>query len=127
MMGSRRRERLAEEIKRELSHLFFEGMKDPGIDTRAVSITRVEVSRDLSYARIYVSVLGDDKKCQDTMNALERARGFIRSVLAGELNLRHAPEIVFQLDKSIEHGVRIAAILNELKRQEKREDSDGSQ
>ncbi len=125
-MGSRRRERLAEEIKRGLSHLFFEGLKDPGIDARAVSITRVEVSRDLSHARVYVSVLGDDKKCQDTMSALERARGFIRSVLAGELNLRHAPEIVFQLDKSIEHGVRIAAILNELKTQEKREDSDGS-
>lgn len=95
-MSSRRQERLAEEIKRGLSALFFEGLKDPGIDPRAVSITRVDVSRDLSYARVHVSVLGDEKKCRDTMAALERARGFIRSVLAGELNLRHAPEIVFR-------------------------------
>ncbi|NLU50334.1 MAG: 30S ribosome-binding factor RbfA [Syntrophomonadaceae bacterium] len=121
-MGQRRKERLAEEIRRELSGILFEEVKDPRIDAASVSVTRVEVSNDLSHARIYVSVLGDTKKCQDTMTALERGRGYIRSTLAGKLNLRHAPEIVFRLDKSIEHGVRISSLLSELKGQEKGED-----
>lgn len=123
-MSGRRRERLAEEIKRELSELLFEGIKDPRVDAASVSVTRVEVSGDLSHARAYISVLGDDKKCDDTLAALEGARGYIRTVIAGNLSLRHAPEIVFRLDRSIEHGVRIASILNELKEAEKREDSD---
>lgn len=126
-LSNRRKERLAEEIKRELSGILFEEVKDPRIDTVTVSVTRVEVSNDLSHARVYISVLGDAKKCDDTIVALERARGYLRTAVAGKLSLRHAPEIVFRLDRSIEHGVRISSILNELKEGEKREDSHGTE
>ncbi|MCR4399692.1 MAG: 30S ribosome-binding factor RbfA [Syntrophomonadaceae bacterium] len=114
-MGGRRQERLAEEIKREMSALIFEGLKDPRIDPATVSVTRVEVSKDYSHARVFISVLGERARAEETMAVLERARGFLRSELAGRLGVRHAPEISLRLDRSIEHGVRIAALLNELR------------
>ena len=103
-VSKRRGERLAEEIKREISAIIRDDMKDPRIDPVATSITRVEVSNDLGHARVFFSVLGDEQKCGDTAAALDGAQGYIRTLVAGKLELRHAPEIVFQLDRSIEHG-----------------------
>lgn len=121
-VSKRRGERLAEEIKREISAIIRDNIKDPRIDPVATSITRVEVSNDLGHARVFFSVLGDEQKCGDTAAALDGAQGYIRTLVAGKLELRHAPEIVFQLDRSIEHGIRISAILDKLK-EEKSEDT----
>ncbi len=113
-MGKRRQERMAVEIKRVISGIIQEEIKDPRINFSSVSITRVEVSSDASHARINISILGDDEKQEATMKALQKAKGYIRSELAGQLQVRHAPELEFRLDKSIEHGIRISSLIEEL-------------
>jgi ribosome-binding factor A len=113
-MGKRRQARMSVEIRRILATIIQEHIKDPRIDLASVSVTRVDVAQDISHARIYVSVLGDDEKQQDIMQVLQKARGFIRSELAHALQIRHAPEIEFRLDKSIEQGIKIATLLDNL-------------
>jgi len=105
---------MAVELKRTLSRILQEEIKDPRVDFSSVSVSRVEVSNDLSHARVYISIMGDEQKQQETMAALQKARGFIRSSVAAEIQIRHAPEIDFRLDRSIEHGVRMSALLNEI-------------
>jgi ribosome-binding factor A len=114
-MGKRRQERMGVEIKRILSSIIQEDIKDPRIDFSAVSVTRVDVAQDISHARVYISILGNEEKQAETMQALQKARGFIRSELAQGIQIRHAPDLEFRLDKSIEHGIRIATLLDELK------------
>jgi ribosome-binding factor A len=114
-MGKRRQERMGVEIKRMLSSIIQEDIKDPRIDFSTVSVTRVDVAQDISHARVYISILGNEEKQTETMQALQKARGFIRSELAQGIQIRHAPDLEFRLDKSIEHGIRIATLLDELK------------
>ncbi|MGR6836111.1 30S ribosome-binding factor RbfA [Syntrophomonas erecta] len=121
-MSKRRQERMSVEIRRVLSRIIQEEIKDPRIDFTTVSVTRVEVANDISHARINISVLGDEAKQQETMQALQKARGYIRSVLAGEIQVKHAPDLEFRLDRSIEHGVRIASLLEGLKEGDRQAD-----
>lgn len=114
-MGKRRQERMSVEIKRALSRIIREEIKDPRIDFTTVSLTRVDVANDCSFARVNFSVLGDNEKQEETIKALQKAKGFIRSELAREIQIRHAPELDFRLDKSIEHGIKISSLLEELK------------
>ncbi len=114
-MNKRRLEKMAEEIRREVSGILTEHVKDPRL--AMVTVTRVEVSNDIGAARIMVSVLGDEKKQEQAMQALEKARGYIRTELSSRIRLRQSPEISFRLDKSIEHGIRISSILEELSEQ----------
>ncbi len=114
-MSRRRQEKMSEEIKRIVSHILQEGIKDPRIEQAAISLTRVDLSNDMSNARINISILGDQMKQEEMMNAVRAARGYIRSELARRLQVKHAPEIEFRLDKSIEHGIRISSILEDLK------------
>jgi ribosome-binding factor A len=111
-LNQRRLEKFSEEIRRETSSILTEGVKDPRLNL--VSVTRVEVSNDLGSARILVSVLGDESKQDQAMQALEKARGFVRTELSHRIRMRHSPEISFKLDKSIEHGMRISSIIDEL-------------
>ncbi len=80
-------------------------------------MTRVDIPADISHARINISVLGDEKKQTETMQALQRARGYIRTELARQLQIRHAPELEFRLDRSIEHGIHISSLLEELSKE----------
>jgi ribosome-binding factor A len=111
---------MAVEIKRVLAQIIKEQIKDPRIDFTTVSITKVDVPNDVSHARIYISILGDDTRQEETMKALEAARGYIRKELAQQIQVKHAPELEFRLDKSIEHGFRISALLNEIKEGEEK-------
>lgn len=120
-MSQRRQERMAVELKRSLSRILQEEIKDPRLDFSTVSVSRVDVTNDLSHARVYISILGDEARQQETMTALQKAKGFIRTVLAGEIQIRHAPEIEFRLDRSIEHGVRISSLLEEILEEGKKE------
>jgi ribosome-binding factor A len=117
-MGKRRQQRMSVEIRRILATIIQEHIKDPRIDLASLSITRVDVAQDISHARIYVSILGNDEKQQDSMQALQKARGFLRSELAHALQIRHAPEIEFRLDKSIEQGMKISTLLDNLHEKE---------
>lgn len=105
--------RLAGEIKRDLTDIFAHEIRDPHIDSM-VSVTDVEVSNDLSYARIYISKLGSDKEREAMLAALEKANGYIRSLLAQRLKIRKVPELRFSLDNSLEYGAKIEKILGEL-------------
>ncbi|HBC93231.1 MAG TPA: 30S ribosome-binding factor RbfA [Pelotomaculum sp.] len=108
-----RPERLAEAIKKEVSELLTEELKDPRIGF--VSITSVEVSKDLRYASVYISVFGEAAERKASFEALQKAHGFIRGELAKRIRLRYMPEITFKLDESIERGSRLIALMNEVK------------
>jgi ribosome-binding factor A len=110
-MGVHRANRLAEEMKKEISEILRDEIKDPRVGF--VSVTRVEVSSDLRYARVYVSVLGDPVERREAEKALKKAGGFIRSQLAHRIRLRYTPELTFKLDESIEHGIRISSLFKQ--------------
>lgn len=115
-MTPMRAERLAEVIRAEASAIIQRGLKDPGIGF--VSITDVVVSGDLRHAKIFVSVLGDEDAKRQTMAALERARGYVRSELGARIAVRFVPEILFRLDESIERGTRISSLLRKVAKEE---------
>jgi ribosome-binding factor A len=115
-MPTRRQIQVAEEIQQIISVLLQRELKDPGIGF--VSITQVDVTQDLKYARVHVSVMGSEEEKRDTMAALERARGFIRREIASRMTIRQVPEIQFRLDRGLEYSDRINRLLNELKEAE---------
>ncbi len=119
---SYRSERLAETIKKEVSDIISVTIKDPRVGF--ASITSVEVSGDLRHAKIYVSVLGPDMERKATLEALEHAKGFIRTELGKRVRLRHTPELVFYLDDSIGHGVRVMELLKTVKNESEGQDND---
>jgi len=107
-VGVTRKERLREELRREASDILRK-MKDPRVGF--VSVTDVEVSQDLRHVKVFVSIFGSDEDKERTLEALEHARGFVRTEIGRRIRLRHTPEIHFRLDESIERGHRINALL----------------
>lgn len=112
--------RLAEEIKREVTDIIRCSLKDPRVSP-LTSITGVEISRDLRHAKIYVSIYGSEEEQTKTLEGLKSANGFIRSELGKRLSLRYIPEISFILDTSIEHGVKISQIISRITEEKKEE------
>lgn len=109
---SHRPGRLAEAIKQEVAQMLREELKDPRLGF--ATVTRVDVSPDLRYAKIFISVLGDEEEQASTIKALERAAGFVRSELGRRIRLRYTPEIAFKLDQSIAQGSRVLQLLNKV-------------
>lgn len=118
-----RSERIREDFKREISDILRK-MKDPRIGF--VSVTDVELSRDLRHAKVFVSIFGDVAEKENTLAALLHAQGFIRSELGRRIRLRHTPEIAFRLDDSIERGDRINRLLRSVVPEAQEEKSDDS-
>ena len=104
--------RVGELIHKHISEILARGLKDPRIGF--VTITAVDVSPDLRYARIHYTVIGSDKERRDTATGLEKANAYIRRQLASKLTIRHTPELTFIYDESIEYGDRIDSILKEI-------------
>ena len=113
--------RISNEVRRELSNRIRTEIKDPRI-APLTSVVAAEVAPDLKTCKAYISVLGDDKACQETMEGLRSAEGYIRSQLARSVNLRNTPEIKFILDKSIEYGVNMSKLIEEVNAENKPED-----
>ena len=109
--GTGRPERVATLIKETLAERLARGLKDPRIGF--VTITRVEVDRDLAVARVYVSVLGDEAEKTAALEGLQSARGYLRRELAGSVRLRSVPELRFVLDRGLEHFTRISTLLDD--------------
>ncbi len=105
--------RIGEEIKKEVVLLIRNGIKDPRVDS-LLSITDVEVTRDLSYATIYISRYGSGQQRPDALDGMKAAAGFIRSELSRRLKLRTVPELIFKLDDSLEYGAKIETILHQI-------------
>ena len=108
-MSYQRIDRISEEVRREVDAIIREELHDPRI-SGTWSVTRAEVTGDLRYAKIYISVLEDDKR-DELMEALKNARGYIRRTLGKRMIIRYTPELIFVSDKNIEYGVHIAKIL----------------
>lgn len=104
--------RIDEEYKKEISQIINYELKNPNA-TGLISVTKVKVTNDLKYAKVYVSIL-NSKNIKDTLAALKKSAGFIRSELAKRVNLRNTPEIIFELDDSMEYGAKIDTILKEI-------------
>jgi ribosome-binding factor A len=116
-MTSHRANRVAEQIKKEITQMLREEIKDPRIGF--VTVTGAEVTPDIRYAKVFVSIYGDDDIKVQSMQALEKAKGFVRSELGKRIRLRYTPEITFKFDSSIEYGARIMKLLEEVKDTEK--------
>lgn len=111
-MARIRQERVAEQMRKEISDLMRTEIKDPGIGFS--TITRVEVAGDLQHAKVFVSVFGNDEEKKSTMAALTRAAGFIRGEVGRRLRLRISPELAFKLDESSEYSAHIETVLRRL-------------
>ncbi|MCL1957133.1 MAG: 30S ribosome-binding factor RbfA [Fibromonadales bacterium] len=108
-----RTDRLGAEMQKEISTLLHNGLKNPNVGL--ASISRVDVSSDLSYATVRVSVLGSKQEQMKSLNALQQSAGFIRSHLAKLIKLRKFPELHFVFDENLQHAARIDEILHNLK------------
>ena len=109
-MSSNRIGRINEEIQRELASL-ISGVKDPRV-TGMISVTAVETTTDLRYAKVYVSML-DKSSAKEVVKGLKSAAGYLRRELGRSLNLRYTPELVFEEDHSIDHGAHILEMLRD--------------
>ena len=111
-MASNRIGRINEEIQKELASL-LRSVKDPRVQDTMISVTHVETTPDLRYAKVYVSFLQEDKAA-DAMKGLKSAGGWLRRQLSGALNLRYTPELVWALDDSITYGAKMLELINSL-------------
>ncbi|GBF11283.1 30S ribosome-binding factor RbfA [Tepidibacillus infernus] len=105
--------RVGEQIKKEISQLIQYDLKDPRIGF--VTITGVEVTGDFSQATIYLSIMGQEDEVKESIKALEKAKGFLRSELGKRIRLRHTPELIFKVDQSIAYGSKIEKLLQDIK------------
>lgn len=121
MARSYRKGRLGEEIKKIIGDLLLNGLRDPRLRGRIVSVTDVEVSEDGSYATAYLSVLGGSPSSEteqavkdEVLDAMKKASGFIRRDIGSKIKIRHVPELSFRIDESMEYGRRMSRILDSL-------------
>ena len=111
-MASNRINRINEEIQKALAELIRE-LKDPRVQNTMISITRVETTPDLRYAKVYTSFL-EENKAEDALKGLKSAGGFLRRELGRNLQLRYTPELVWALDDSITYGAKMLKLINSL-------------
>lgn len=105
--------RVNSEVLKELSEIIRSEIKDPRVKPMT-TVTEVEVTNDLKYCTAYVSVLGNEDEARDTLEGLKKASGFIRKELARRINLRNTPEIRFILDNSLEYGIKMSKLIDEV-------------
>lgn len=115
-MAKVRVNRVAEQMKKEMTDIISNRIKDPRVGF--VTVTGVDVTGDLQQATVYVTVLGDDKKKADSLDSLNKAKGFIRTEIGQRIRLRKTPELKFMVDESIEYGNRINQLLHDLERRD---------
>lgn len=125
-MNKRRINRISEEIKKVVSELLTRDIKDPRISSMT-SVVKVEVTNDLSYAFIYVSVLGKEEEKENTIKGLQSAKGYIRREIGRRIDLRLVPELIFRLDKSIEHGLHISQLIDKVIREDREKRGDDNE
>lgn len=116
-MAKYRSGRLNEEMKKEISNIVMNELKDPRI-TAMVTITDVEVTSDLSYAKVFVSIFGTEKQKEDSLAALKSSAGYIRHEVAQRIKVRYVPELIMTVDDTIDRGMHIDELIkkaNEMK------------
>lgn len=119
-----RSERVAEEIKRVVSQIINNELKDPRV-CGLISVTKVELTKDLRFAKIFLSIYGEEPEKNKVFEGIKNAEGFIRKELGHRIRLKFIPEISIRLDESIEYGIHITKLLNEV--QQKEDEGNGDQ
>ena len=114
MAQHQRSDRVAAAIREEVANFLAEGVKDPRV-TALVTVTGVEMTRDLRHAKVFVSIMGEDSQRASTIEGLTSVQGFLRSRLARSLSLRVAPEVQFVMDESVARAARIETLLNQIR------------
>ena len=127
MATSRRIERVASMVKREVSLMLLNGIKDDRVGAGMVSVTDVIVSGDLQHTKIFVSIYGTDEAKAETMEGLKSATSYVRSQLGQRLQLRRTPEVIFLEDHSLERGDKMLILLNQLSADRKPDILDGDE
>lgn len=117
-MAKNRTGRVGEQIKKELSVLIQNEVKDPRVGF--VTVTGVDITSDLSQAKVYISIFGDEEKKAESLKGLDKALGYLRTELGKRMRLRHTPELIFKVDESIEYGSRIEKLLGEITQDEEK-------
>jgi ribosome-binding factor A len=120
-MPSRRAQKAAEAIREVVSMAILAELNDPRV--KDVTVTYVEVSGDLRFAKVHVSVMGDDARQQLSLKGLQSAAGFIQSKIAQRVDLRYTPRLTFILDQGVKHSIEISNLLKQVLPQEERADS----
>ncbi|WKY46556.1 30S ribosome-binding factor RbfA [Eubacteriaceae bacterium ES3] len=123
-MGSHRIERINGQIQRELSLLVLQKIKDSRIRDKNVSITQVKATPDLKTATVYVSILGDEEEKENVLEVLNHASSFLRSNLGHTIKLHSVPALTFVMDNSVEYGMHIESILNDIKKKKEIQGND---
>ncbi len=124
-MPNFRLDRISEEMRKGIDRIIREDVDDPRLHG-TFSITRVDVARDLRYAKVYVSVLEDNLK-EDLLKALKSAAGFIRHALSGRITIRYTPELLFTADDNIAYGVHIAQVLKDVQAHDQHRNGEGNE
>ncbi|MGB7412800.1 MAG: 30S ribosome-binding factor RbfA [Thermosynechococcaceae cyanobacterium] len=114
MATGRRVSKVAELIRREVSQMLLHEIKDERVGAGMISVTDVDVSGDLQHATIFVSIYGSEEAQAETMEGLHSASGYVRRELGKRVRLRRSPEIIFKEDQSLERGMGMVSLLNEL-------------
>lgn len=117
-MNNKRISRISEEVKRAISEIIRTELKDPRI-SELTSISHVDVTNDLSYAKVYVTVLGNDEDRDKAVEGLNSAKGFIKKELGKKVKLRIMPELIFINDDSIERALEISRLIDEVNNEDK--------
>lgn len=110
--NNNRLNRINEELRKEISNIISFELKNPDA-TGLISVTKVKITPDLKYAKVYISMLNSKSK-EKTLEALKKSSGYIRTEIAKRINLRITPELVFEEDDSMEYGMKIDSILKDL-------------
>ena len=118
--------RINAEVQKELSNIIRSGIKDPSVSPWT-SVVAVEVAPDLKTCKAYISVLGNEAAVEDTIAGLKSASAYIRRQLAASVNLRNTPEIHFIADQSIEYGVRMSHLIDEVTQHESAQEEEGEE
>ncbi|WP_040211745.1 30S ribosome-binding factor RbfA [Clostridium polynesiense] len=113
-MANYRSGRINEELKKEISNIIRNDIKDPRV-SGMVSVTNVTATKDLRYAKVMLSIFGTEKQKEETLDALKNSSGFIRREVGHRIKLRYTPELIIELDNSIEQGMHINSIIQKIK------------
>lgn len=112
-MNKKRTHQISEEVKKSLSDIIQHKVKDPRIP-EIISVSHVEVTNDLSFAKVYISILSNDKTPEEVLKGLNKAKGFIKKELSKSVKLRAMPDLIFISDDSIELGIKMSKLIDEV-------------
>lgn len=117
-MVNYRNGRINEEIKKEVSNTIQNKIKDPR-KSAMVSVTKVDTTKDLSYTKIYVSIFGSEESKKETIQALKSSTGLMRKEIGAHVKLRHVPQVLIEVDETIERAIHLEGIFHQIKEKEK--------